>query len=252
MKFGSVCENVGIAWSFTATSRTPLTAQVENFIANHWAIFRSATIPVTEDNRTDRRIQAFDDPAALLSRALLIQLKVPLSVVQDMRLGPVYAGIRRRVIDWRQMLDSRARHSTNRELTANAERAARSPVNLHPDSMHTSVAPPPSPSHLSRSMSQVLNYEPINRLFDLIEDKKLRLVDLFHTLDSDRSGYIDGAELGMALRKLDFPTTEDQLVRHISSCLNMFGPCKHTSNATSKQPLSLSCLWRHQDSERVL
>ena len=36
----------------------------------------------------------------------------------------------------------------------------------------------------------------LERIFAMMEDKKLRLVDLFHSLDRDRSGTIDAAELG--------------------------------------------------------
>jgi hypothetical protein len=35
----------------------------------------------------------------------------------------------------------------------------------------------------------------------MLEDKKLRLVDLFHTLDADHSGFVDAAELHAAFGK---------------------------------------------------
>lgn len=202
--------------------RVQIASHVESYIANHWAIFRSATIQT--DGRTD-------DPATLLSGAMLIQLKVPLPIVQDRRcvldsdwrtcpsyhshhimlshpvvcrLSPVYDGIRARIIDWRRTLDDRAAAGNvdNPESTPDSPRR------------RSSSPPPPSPPPVRRVA--VLDYEPINRLFDVIEDKKLRLVDLFHTLDSDKSGFLDASELGVALERLDFPTTPTQLAGLLS------------------------------------
>jgi hypothetical protein len=51
----------------------------------------------------------------------------------------------------------------------------------------------------------------LDRIFDMMEDKKLRLVDLFHSLDRDGSGSVDAAELVSAFAQHGVHATVDEV-----------------------------------------
>ena len=51
----------------------------------------------------------------------------------------------------------------------------------------------------------------LDRIFDLLEDKKLRFVDLFRTLDRDHSGYVEAAELHAAFRRHGIAATAEEV-----------------------------------------
>ena len=186
--------------------RSHLTSRMLEFIRSHWAVFVSAELDRLPG--TNPREQP---TAVVLGRALLLAAGMPLELAQaqggrgSKGLPRLYDALNLRLRWWRsQPIPS-----------GEDEQSLFSPRSPSPSSMQLLRPRSRSRSPPRPAWGPEDNADPetsaLNRIFEMMEDKKLRLVDLFHSLDRDGSGSIDAAELVSAFAQHGVHATVDEV-----------------------------------------
>ena len=209
-----------------------------DFIRPHWVLFVSADL--SRDQQSQAAGRSRDQPAAVvLGRGLLLAAGMPVELAKPdaqvngrrvaKELNRLYDVLAARLRWWRgRPIDRSNSNGTAPPPATNAwgvSPRTPSPETLRrqqqrlPRARSRSRSPPrPAVWGAGGDPAAAVNHtgpagggNALDRIFAMMEDKKLRLRDLFNTLDEDGSGSVDAAELVAAFARHGVNATVDEV-----------------------------------------